>query len=360
MYSPFQYINHIFWKRRPVQLTFFITRRCNAQCPFCFYLKSEKQRETNCTELSVAEVERISRSLGHLLWVAFSGGEPYLREDIVEISRIIYENNKPVILTYPTNGLLPEVIKEKTEEILKLCQKSTVVVKLSLDGLYNAHDALRGVEGGFERVMQTYKGLCGLLDKYPNLELGINTVFCSANQDNMNELIDFVNGLDRIRTHTISLIRGQLQEKQYQDIDLQRYRDSINILEQNLKNKIGNIYRFRGARLKAAQDILQRGFIYQTLTQQKRIIPCYAGQLNIVLTESGDVYPCEVLNQPMGNIIRFNYNMRDLLHSVQAKGVISSIQKNRCYCSHECYFMTNILFNPGMFMRLIKEYLQIL
>lgn len=357
MYSPWRYLSHIFWKRHPLQLTFFVTKRCNARCPYCFYLKNEEQSESNHQELSVEEIKKISRSLGHLLWVLFSGGEPYLREDIVEISRIIYENNKPVILTYPTNGLLPEIIKEKTEQILRQAQKSIVVVKLSLDGLNDTLDVLRGMTGSFEKIMQTCQGLGKLLDKYPNLELGVNTVFCSANQDNMEEIIEFVNGLDMIRTHTISLVRGELQEKKYKDVDLEKYRDSIEILERNLKKKTGSIYRFKGARLKAAQDILQRRLIYQTMSQQRRIIPCYAGQLNIVLTETGDVYPCESFNQPMGNVSAFNCNIREMLQSVQAREVISKIRRNGCYCSHECYFMTNILFNPSLLVRAAKEYL---
>lgn len=357
MYSPWRYLSYIFWKNQPLQLTFFVTGRCNARCPFCFYLKAEEQLETDHQELSVEEIEKISSSLGRLLWVLFSGGEPYLREDIVKISRIIYENNKPVVLTYPTNGLLPEVIKEKTEQILRRCQKSIVVVKLSLDGLNDRLDVLRGVPGSFEKIMQTYQGLGELLGKYPNLELGVNTVFCSANQDNMEEIIEFVNGLDKIRTHTISLVRGRLQEKKYQDVDLEKYRDAIEILERNLKNKTGSIYRFKGACLKAAQDILQRRLIYQTMRRQQRIIPCYAGRLNIVLTETGDVYPCESFDQPMGNAGDFNYNVREMLHSARAKEVISKIRKDGCYCSHECYFMTNILFNPRLLADMTKQYL---
>jgi radical SAM protein with 4Fe4S-binding SPASM domain len=314
----------------------------------------ENQPQHNHGELSIENIQKISQSMGHLLWVLFSGGEPYLCDDIVEISRRIYEHNKPVILTYPTNGLLPEVIQEKTEQILKFARKSIVVVKLSLDGLNNMHDTLRGVNGCFEKVIQTYHRLCKLVDIYPNFELGINTVFCSANQDNMDEILRFVNGLEKISNHSISLIRG----RDYLNVDLQKYHDTVEMLKSNLRDKTASIYRFKGARIKAAQDILQYELIYQTLMQQKRIIPCYAGRLNIVLTETGEVYPCEtLLNHSMGNVGDFNYNMKMLLDSAQAKEVICNISKSRCYCSHECYFTTNILFNPWMLLfRLAREY----
>ena len=69
------------------------------------------------------------------------------------------------------------------------------------------------------------------------------------------------------------------------------------------------IHRFRGARLKAAQDVLQRRFIHQTLIVQDRSLPCYAGKLNLVLTESGQVYPCEILPQSLGNVREHDYDI---------------------------------------------------
>jgi hypothetical protein len=42
---------------------------------------------------------------------------------------------------------------------------------------------------------------------------------------------------------------------------------------------------------------------------------------------------------------------------VKARGVIASIADGRCHCTHECYFMTNILFNPRLYPSLMKEYL---
>jgi MoaA/NifB/PqqE/SkfB family radical SAM enzyme len=128
-YSPFRHLNSIVWKNRPIQLTFFLTRRCNARCPFCFYVSHGDQKNQDNDELSVAEIQKISENLGTLLWLAFSGGEIFLRLDLVEITRIFYENNRPAIILLPTNGLLTETIYERVEAILNDCPKSTVVVK---------------------------------------------------------------------------------------------------------------------------------------------------------------------------------------------------------------------------------------
>ncbi len=358
MYSPFRHIGSVFQKTRPIHLTFFLTRRCNAHCPFCFYLKTDKHKKRE-PELSLDEIEKISRSLASLLWLAFSGGEIYLRKDLVEISSIFYRNNKPAVILFPTNGLLPELIKEQTEQILKQSPKSIIAVKLSMDGLYDEHDALRNTPGSFEKTLDTYHLLKGLLDTYPNFELGINTVFCSENQDRMDSIIDFVNTLRGVKTHTISLIRGSLAESSFKDFDYRKYHHAIERLENNLKDNISSIYRFRGARIKAAQDILQRRLINRTMLDQRRLIPCYAGRLNLVLTEGGDVYPCEILTEAFGNVKDYDYDLKKVSQSDKAGKIIGSIMNGRCYCTHECYFMTNILFNPRLYPALAKEYIQL-
>lgn len=359
MYSPLRHAGSMLSKQHPVQLTFFVTRRCNARCPFCFYVNTSRGTGVSEPELSLDEIERISISLGKLLWLAFSGGEPYLRKDLVEISKVFYQHNRPVFMLFPTNGLLPDLIKNKTEQILTHCKNSVVTVKLSIDGLHGDHDAMRDTPGCFDKTMKTYHLLGGLLDRYPNFELGVNTVFCSGNQDKMDEIIDFVQDLENIKTHTISMVRGNLESSSHKEVDHEKYRHAISRLENDLKNRTSGLYRFRGARLKAAQDILQRRLIHQTMLSHERQIPCYAGRLNLVLTETGDVYPCEILSTSFGNVRDYDYNIKNIVHSGTAGPVLDSISNKRCYCTHECYFITNILFNPRLYPALAKEYVQI-
>ena len=359
MYSPVRHAGSIFHKGRPIHLTFFITRRCNSGCPFCFYLKNAGAKPVETGELTLEEIGKISGSFGRLLWLAFSGGEIFLRDDLAEISRTFYKNNRPSIMLFPTNGLLPELIRDTLEQVLKDCRKSVIAVKLSLDGLQDAHDSLRNTPGSFEKTMRTYHLLEEFPGRYPNFELGVNTVFCSENQDSMDEIIDFVAGLENIRTHTISLVRGDLSDERFKKVDFTKYQHAIRKLEDGLKNRTSGVYRFRGAKIKAAQDILQRRLIHRTMQEQRRLIPCFAGRLNLVMTENGDIYPCEILTTPMGSIRSHDYDISKLLQSDRAKAVVHGIMNKQCFCTHECYFMTNILFNPVLFPGLLREYLQL-
>ncbi len=359
MVSWLRHVDAIAWKRRPIQLTFFVTRKCNARCPYCFYLQSAEMAASDAAELSLEEIGKISRSLGSLLWLAFSGGEIFLRKDLGDISRLFYRQNRPAIMLYPTNGLLPQPIHDSMAQILRQCSDSIVVVKLSLDGVGAAHDALRGTKGGFDKLLQTYHLLAGLLEHYPNFELGINTVFCAGNQDSMDEIIEFVQGLKHIRTHTISLARGDLADAGHKAVDHAKYECAIARLAADLRERKTPTYAFRGARLKAAQDILQRRLIHRTLLEQKRLIPCYAGRLNLVLSETGEVYPCEIRSVSFGNVRAHGYDLGSVLRTVAARATLGAIGRGECHCTHECYFITNILFNPRCYPALAREWLRL-
>lgn len=362
MYSPFRHTPALFWKRKPIHLTFFVTRRCNARCPYCFYRESEspecEKAPVNLEdELSLEEVQKISPSFGPLLWLAFSGGEIFLRKDLVEISQIFYQHNKPSIMLFPTNGLMPNLIRKNIEKILSSCPNSVVVVKLSIDGLYERHNELRNTPGSFEKTLKTYELLSPLLAQYPNFELGVNTVFCSENQNDMDEIIDFVDTLEHVNTHTISMIRGSLKEDHYQqNLDYNKYALAVDRLANNMKNASSGRYRFKGAGIKAAQDVIQRRLIYQTLLEQKRQIPCYAGRTNLVLSETGEIYPCEMLTNSFGNLRNYDYDIEQVLKSNPAKQGIAEIEAESCYCTHECNLMTNILLNPKLLPSLAREY----
>jgi radical SAM protein with 4Fe4S-binding SPASM domain len=360
-FSPFRHLDSIVWKNRPIQFTFFLTRRCNAKCPFCFYISQKDAAVSAASELSLAEIEKIAPQLGTLLWLAFSGGEIFLRSDLVDITTLFYRINKPAIILLPTNGLLTDTIYSSVETILKSCPESSIVVKLSLDGPEPVHDELRGVSGAYQKTLKTCEALGELVGTYDNFELGINTVFCQANQDSIDEVIDLVQTLPQIKTHTVSLIRGEVFRNDLKQVDLEKYKNVIERLETDLKKRLASVYSFRGAKLKAAQDILQRRLIYAAAREPKRTSPCYAGKLNLVLTETGDLYPCEDFSEIMkfGNIRDAGFELQMLLKSDRGRKVLEFINNKGCHCTHECYFMTNILFNPSRFPALLKEYIQL-
>ncbi len=355
MYTPLRYIPFIFYKARPIQFTFFVTRRCNARCPFCFYLQNPLTAAEAADELSLEEIERVVRGIGSLLWLSFSGGEPFLRDEIVDITGLFYRYTRPSVILYSTNGLMPERISTRVEEILRLCPGSVITVKLSLDGFRETHDRMRGVNGAYELVMKTYGNLRALLDRHRNLELGINTVLCRENEGEIEGLIEEVTRMEGIKTHTVSVVRGE----GLNGISPERYLMVSEMLNKNIRRGITQRYSFRGAALKSAQDILQRRIIYRTLIQRRQLLGCVAGRLTLVMTEDGRLYPCESFTTPLGNIRDSGYDIKKLLDAPSTGDILQMISNRGCYCSHECYNMMNILFNIKTYPRLLLEYLRL-
>jgi MoaA/NifB/PqqE/SkfB family radical SAM enzyme len=299
VHSALRHVSALAVKAKPTHLTFFVTRRCNAACPFCFYAR-ERDEVGGGPELGLDEIRRVARSMGRLLWLLFSGGEPFLRDDLPAISEAFHEANRPTFLTYPTNGLLPEAVADATGEILARCRESVVVVKLSLDGVGADHDAIRRTPGGFAKVLGTYERLAALARSHPRLELGVNTLFCAENQWRMDGIVDFVAGLAGVRSHTITMVRGEPDPSAPGRVNLDQYRRATARLEHRWA---GRFHGFAGSQLKAAQDRVQRRLVHDTLVERRRLLPCYAGRLSLVLSERGELYACEGRRrEPLGNV----------------------------------------------------------
>ncbi len=141
----------------PYKLTFSVTDRCNARCVTC-----SAGRRAPRPELAAAECRALFRSLPALRWLDLTGGEPTLREDLVEIAAgAMQECRGLALLHFPTNGLVPERVAAATQGLLRL-RPPRLVVTVSLDGPPALHDELRGMAGAFSRAVESFERLRGL------------------------------------------------------------------------------------------------------------------------------------------------------------------------------------------------------
>src|SRR5437764_14798195 len=75
---------------------------------------------------------------------------------------------------------------------LQAAPSSEVIDNLSLYGVSEKHDSVRGVKGNFERAMRTYAGLKALKSRYKNFTLGVHTVISNFNIDEFENIYSFV------------------------------------------------------------------------------------------------------------------------------------------------------------------------
>jgi radical SAM family uncharacterized protein len=128
-------------KRSPVIAGHKLLYRCNLECKMCPFWRREDEEL-----LTVADEVRIMEALAHagVSFLGFEGGEPLLRNDVGEILR---EAHSRFHTSLVTNGWL---LEHRLEEIAPHLD----LLFVSLDGIGETHDRLRGIPHSFERAVR--------------------------------------------------------------------------------------------------------------------------------------------------------------------------------------------------------------
>ncbi|MEW6407089.1 MAG: radical SAM protein [Patescibacteria group bacterium] len=335
----------------PLQFIFFVTSKCNLKCRHCFYAENLNNPKE---ELSLGEIEKISLSMGNLLWFSMTGGEPFMRKDLPQIAEIFYRNNKFSFLTINTNGLLRDSMLKSVAEISKSCPKAHILVYVSLDGLEETHSQIRGALDGFKKAIESIRELKKLKNNFKNLTVGTVTTCNSKNQKEMKDLALFLKDKVKPDTITVNLIRGKPRLGSMGDVDLKNYFDFIKVQEQAWSSGELPYFNFFTKTLLQKKELLQKKIIATIFNENRYVLPCLAGNISCVMTEAGDVYPCEILNRKIGNIRDKNYDFKKVWYSMEAEEVRKFIKNSKCFCTYECAISTNILFNPGQLAMLFS------
>ena len=102
----------------PINLTFSVTNICQSRCKTCNIWEIYKNNPNKRSEeLSLNEIEKIFKSMGHIYIFNVSGGEPFLRPDFVEIVKLACLHLRPGIIHIPTNAIAEKQIISQTKKI---------------------------------------------------------------------------------------------------------------------------------------------------------------------------------------------------------------------------------------------------
>jgi len=167
-----------FPKVLPSILTFSINDCCNSRCKTCNIWKNNPKKKMK-EQLNIDEIKKIFSNFKRLYWITITGGEPFMRNDLDEVIKAIYDESKPKLITIATNGMATQRIVSWTKEILGYCKNLDLVINISLDGIGEQHDKIRGVKGNFDLAIKTLIKLKKL--NHPRLTVGVNTVISRYN-----------------------------------------------------------------------------------------------------------------------------------------------------------------------------------
>lgn len=129
----------------PLKLFINVSNHCNLECSHCFSGSSPKNKTYFPAE-RLHEVIDEAASMGVFL-VIIGGGEPFMRKDLWEIIEHIRSCGMGVSLT--TNGTI------MSAAMVERIKRFSVRMNVSIDGLEETHDHIRGQRGLFNKVVRT-------------------------------------------------------------------------------------------------------------------------------------------------------------------------------------------------------------
>ena len=339
----------------PVHLTLFVTSRCNARCAHCFNWRPANLDSSK--ELTPDEIERLAAQLEPLLWLAITGGEPFLREDLPLILGSFYRHCRPRHVTFNTNGLLTERIAEDVERVATDCPDSYFHIHVSLDAPGEEHDRLRGTEEAVPRVVATAAAIRRIRERRPNVGLGICTAYTSLTEDRIWETMEFVRRELRPDHWDVSLVRDPPRDPATQEVDEERFWRVKGAIEDDLMSRSFGYYPTPSHALAMGKFLFHNKITRSAGGSGAVPLPCYAGRLSVMVNDIGDLMACEMRDWKLGNLREAGFDFDAIWNGEKAVAIREGIDRG-CVCDHGCNLSVNLFFNLATYPRMMAEYLR--
>jgi len=289
-------------------------------------------------ELKLEEIRRIFSQFPKIFWLTITGGEPFLRRDLVEIVRTIYEVSKVNVLTITTNGSMPAIIEKNVKEIIRSCKNLVLIVNISIDGNKEIHDKIRGVNGSFDKAVESVKRLKKI--KTRRLIVGTNSVISLFNVNHIDKLL---NTIRKIGPDSYALTVVQNRARLY-NLNLkispgyEAIREAFTKIlkvSKNGKGVVGVIKNFLRSRY-------YRYVLYPWSMIDKMN---FEGIASLSLMSNGKIMINEVYGYVIGDLKKENYNVYKILFSREAKKWrhILSSPKHKMNMTENSFYINQIL-----------------
>jgi len=272
---------------RPLHVTWEITNACNLHCSHCFVPDVGRPLPDELdTQQAYHIVDNIAESGAESL--LFSGGEPLLREDLLEIAR---HASSSLSLSLQTNGYFLEERAEQLKDV------GFSQIQVSLDGASaETHDYLRG-KGSYQRAL---KGISKCIDlRFPSM--GIAATIHVRNYDELPQMVELALdlGSDVFEARAFGAA-GKGRQMAHLSLSQEQRRRMYEYLAQK-QSELARIW---------SEDpyiILVSAAAKEACVDPHNPavgLGCAAGILGCAITASGKVIPCVGLRVEIGDLRR--------------------------------------------------------
>lgn len=263
----------------PTDVSIITTYRCQMRCRMCDIWQNPTDR---WEEITAKELE----ILPSFKFVNITGGEPFVRRDLDEIVEVMMKKSPRIVIS--TSGW-------HTERIFRLAERfPNIGIRVSIEGLAEKNDELRGREGSFDRGLRVLLTL---------KEMGIKDIGYGCTVSNHNSA-------DMLWLYKLSRELGM-------EFATAAFHNSYYFHkgDNEITNKdevVGNFHQLIDLLLREnTPKSWFRAFFNLGLINyvrgNPRMLPCEAGSANFFIDPYGEVFPCNGLEErywkeSMGNI----------------------------------------------------------
>ena len=301
------------------------TYRCTNKCYMCNIWRHPTTKED---EFRPDLLDKLPR----LAFANITGGEPFLREDIEEIVTIVLRKARRVVIS--TNGFLTDRIVDTAKKF----RDKKLGIRVSLEGLPAANDELRGTKDCFDHGLRTLLELRRLGFK----DIGFGITVSDRNAGDLIELYELAKSMG------VEFATAAVHNSYY-------FHKFDNTIEKT--DEVVSAFREIARDLLATKRIKNwfRAFFNYGLMNyvggKPRLLPCAAGTDMFFLDPSGEIYPCNGLEETawfagMGNLHRQTFE--EIWNGERAEEVREKVRN----CPKNCWMIGTVA--PVMKKRLWK------
>ena len=302
-------------KEKKLNGTVIVTYRCNARCTMCNRYKCPSKPEE---EISLETIKKLPK----MYFTNITGGEPFIREDLPDIVRELYKKSDRIVIS--TNGFF-------TDRIIKLCEEfPNVGIRISIEGLEETNNKIRGLKDGYNKGYTTLKKLVEM--NHPDVGFGM-----TVQDANAKDLVALYKISDELN---MEFATASLHNSFY-FVEAKNIIHDRPMVAKEFEKLINELLNSNSPK-KWFRAYFNHGLI-NYIYGQKRLLPCDMAFDTFFIDPYGDVMPCNGTKdkEVMGNLNEAK-TWDELWNSDKADSVRTKV---RC-CDRQCWMIGSV--SPAM------------
>jgi len=303
---------------RPTQIYALINTRCNSKCRMC-----DSWREVNPEEVPAKDWIRFLMYLKKYnanYNINFSGGEPLLKQDFLEILEYCHNENIPAGFT--TNGLL--LNKRIVDKLLRL---NLFNINISLDSMNEeVHDGIRGVKGMLNVVKNNVSYLAEERIRIKNrTPIIIKPMVCNENLNDLENIVVYAKDKKFTGVNFQPINKWSKESEEMFKMDL----DQLDIVIEKLVNMKKSGYPI----MNSETQILDWKLHFRQIIPERNN-NCVVALRNLTIKSNGDIVLCGFRKSKIGNIK--NDDIKNIWSSEQTKKLRIALVNCKKLCTATC------------------------